>query len=73
VGENFFTKYGTKEGIVVLGHVVPFGFGAAIGGGANAALATLHVWLTRRAFGPPPPSWPEPTLGMQITSADSRG
>lgn len=29
MGENFFTKYGSKEGIVVLGPVVPLGFGRA--------------------------------------------
>ncbi|MEW2570229.1 hypothetical protein [Streptomyces sp. NPDC047070] len=58
VGRNFVTKYGTKEGIVVLGQVAPLGFGAVIGGGANAALAALHVRAARRVFGPPPTSWP---------------
>ncbi|MEU3620440.1 hypothetical protein ABZ725_50525 [Streptomyces sp. NPDC006872] len=72
VGRNFFTKYGTKEGIVVLGQVAPLGFGAAIGGGANAALAALHVRAARRAFGPPPTSWPSPTC-TPLTSEDSLG
>ncbi|RQX02914.1 hypothetical protein DLJ59_13965 [Micromonospora inaquosa] len=58
LGRNFITKYGTKQGIVVLGRVAPFGIGAVIGGGANAALAALAVRASRRAFGPPPPSWP---------------
>jgi hypothetical protein len=73
LGENFVTKYGTKEGIVVLGQVAPLGFGAVIGGGANAALAALHVWAARRAFGPPPTSWPSPTRGTPLTSEDSLG
>ncbi|MCZ7437728.1 hypothetical protein O7598_15075 [Micromonospora sp. WMMC241] len=58
LGRNFITKYGTKQGIIVLGRVAPFGIGALIGGGANAAMATLAVKAGRRAFGPPPPSWP---------------
>ncbi|MEV7077326.1 hypothetical protein AB0N88_02035 [Streptomyces sp. NPDC093516] len=57
LGKNFVTKYGTKQGIVVLGRVAPFGIGAVIGGGANAAMATLTVRAGRRAFGPPPTTW----------------
>ncbi|MGF2212416.1 hypothetical protein [Streptomyces albidoflavus] len=64
LGRNFVTKYGTRQGIVVLGRVAPFGIGAVIGGGANAALASLAVRAGRRAFGPAPeqwsPSWDEP-------------
>ncbi|MFY1686107.1 hypothetical protein ACN265_31790 [Micromonospora sp. WMMD730] len=58
LGRHFITKYGTKQGIIVLGRVAPFGVGAVIGGGANAALAALAVRAARRAFGPPPTSWP---------------
>ncbi|MET9083206.1 hypothetical protein ABZX77_15130 [Streptomyces sp. NPDC004237] len=54
LGEHFVTKYGTKQGIIVLGRVAPFGFGAVIGASANAALAAGHVAAARRAFGPPP-------------------
>ena len=62
LGRNFITKYGTKQGIIVLGRVVPFGIGAVIGGGANAAVAALAVRAARRAFGPAPESWPEAEL-----------
>ncbi|WP_018653765.1 hypothetical protein [Actinomadura flavalba] len=58
LGRNFVVKYGTKQGIVVLGRVAPFGIGAVIGGGANAALAALTVRAGRRAFGPAPEAWP---------------
>jgi hypothetical protein len=58
LGHNFVTKYGTKQGIVVLGRTVPFGIGALIGGGANATMATMVIRSARRAFGPPPPGWP---------------
>lgn len=61
LGKNFITKYGTKQGIIVLGRVAPFGIGALIGGGANATVATLAVRAARRAFGPAPETWPEPT------------
>ncbi|MQY09995.1 hypothetical protein SRB5_00990 [Streptomyces sp. RB5] len=58
LGRNFVTKYGTKQGIIVLGRIAPFGIGAVIGGGANAAMAAMAVKAARRAFGPPPESWP---------------
>jgi hypothetical protein len=57
LGRNFVVKYGTKQGVIVLGRVAPFGIGAVIGGGANAALATVAVRAARRAFGPAPTSW----------------
>ncbi|MCE6995982.1 hypothetical protein LZG04_14385 [Saccharothrix sp. S26] len=59
LGRNFVTRYGTRQGIIVLGRVVPFGIGAVIGGGANATVAALAVRAARRAFGPAPESWPE--------------
>jgi hypothetical protein len=58
LGRHFVTKYGTKQGIIVLGRVAPFGIGAVVGGGANAAMAVLAVRAGRRAFGEPPTSWP---------------
>ncbi|MFC0003504.1 hypothetical protein [Micromonospora siamensis] len=61
LGRHFVTKYGTKQGIIVLGRAAPFGIGAVIGGGANAALATLAVRAGRRAFGEPPAAWPGST------------
>jgi hypothetical protein len=63
LGKNFVTKYGTKQGIIVLGRVVPFGIGAAIGGVSNLILAEAAIRASRRAFGPPPESWdPNATL-----------
>jgi hypothetical protein len=51
LGKNFVTKYGAKQGILVLGRVVPFGVGAAIGGAGNAALGYSSIRAARRAFG----------------------
>lgn len=70
LGRNFVTKYGTKQGIVVLGRVVPFGIGAVIGGGANAALATTVTRSARRAFGPAPIEWPAPTTPSATQGSD---
>lgn len=58
LGPNFVTKYGAKQGILVLGKVVPFGIGAVIGGGANLAVSEATVRTARRAFGPAPVTWP---------------
>jgi hypothetical protein len=58
LGYRFVTKYGTKQGILVLGREVPFGIGAAIGGGGNYLIGQGSVRAARKAFGPPPPDWP---------------
>lgn len=50
LGRNFVTKYGTRQGVIVLGRLAPFGIGAAIGGGANAMIGYGVVGATRRAF-----------------------
>ncbi|ROR92598.1 hypothetical protein [Nocardioides aurantiacus] len=54
LGKNFVTKYGTKQGILVLGKAVPFGLGAAIGMTGNAVMSRAVVRTTRSAFGPLP-------------------
>jgi hypothetical protein len=54
LGRNFVTRYGTKQGILVLGRVIPFGIGALVGGGGNYIVGSGVVRATRGAFGPPP-------------------
>lgn len=58
LGKNFVTKYGTKQGVLVLGRELPLGLGAVIGGGGNAALGYLTIRTARHVFGVPPDSWP---------------
>ncbi|MEC3979522.1 hypothetical protein [Amycolatopsis sp. H20-H5] len=72
LGRNFITRYGTRQGIIVLGRVVPFGIGAAIGGGANATVAALAVRAARRAFGPAPQAWPKASLDPVLPALDSQ-
>jgi hypothetical protein len=57
LGTHLITKYGTKQGTIVLSQIAPFGFGAVIGGGANAILARIVITSARRAFGPAPQEW----------------
>jgi hypothetical protein len=57
LGRHFVTKYGTKQGIVVLGKVVPFGIGAVIGGAANGIFSQGIITASNRAFGPAGESW----------------
>lgn len=57
LGPRFVTKYGAKQGVLVLGRDLPFGIGAAIGAGGNALLGRMTIAGARRAFGPAPDSW----------------
>ena len=57
LGKNFVTKYGTRQGIVVLGKLVPLGIGAVIGGTANGLLSQGVISASNRAFGSPPDTW----------------
>nr|WP_225443647.1 hypothetical protein [Lolliginicoccus lacisalsi] len=49
LGYNFVTRYGTRQGILVIGRVAPFGIGAAIGAGGNLVFAKGVVKSTRFA------------------------
>lgn len=57
LGHNFVTKTGTKQGIVVLGRVIPFGIGAVIGGTANGLFGQGIITASNRAFGAASRSW----------------
>lgn len=59
LGRNFVTKFGTKQGVLVLGRSVPFGLGALIGSAGNAALGRTTIAAARTAFGPAPAARPE--------------
>jgi hypothetical protein len=57
LGPRFITKYGTKQGVLVLSKQVPLGIGAALGAGGNHVLGRLTIRSARSIFGPPPSSW----------------
>jgi hypothetical protein len=58
LGPRFITKYGTKQGVLVLGKQVPFGVGAVIGGSGNHLFGRACMKSARKIFGPPPKGWP---------------
>jgi hypothetical protein len=66
LGRWFVTKYGTKQGVIVIGRLAPFGVGAAIGGAGNAFFGRTVIAGLRRAFGPPPSHFTTPP-GAAIT------
>lgn len=49
MGPHFVTKWGTKQGILVLGKAAPFGVGMVIGAGGNLLFAKGVVTATRKA------------------------
>lgn len=48
------TRFGARQGALLVGRALPLGIGAGIGAAGNAALARSAVKTARRAFGPPP-------------------
>lgn len=60
LGYRFITKYGTKQGIIVLGKQVPLGIGAVLGAGGDYGFAWFVVASARKIFGPAPDAWPQP-------------
>ncbi|MFE1781140.1 hypothetical protein ACFW9F_00750 [Streptomyces sp. NPDC059506] len=57
LGPRFITKYGTKQGVLVLSKQVPLGIGAAIGAGGNHVFGRLTIKSARAVFGQPPSNW----------------
>lgn len=50
MGQHFITKYGTKQGVLVLGKIAPGGFGAILGAGGNYLLGQTMVKATQKTF-----------------------
>jgi hypothetical protein len=51
-------RFGRRQGALALGRALPLGVGAGIGAIGNAALARTAIASTRKAFGPPPRTYP---------------
>lgn len=69
LGPYFVTEYGTTRGIIVLGRVIPFGVGAAIGGSANALFSHGVIKSSDKAFGLAATSWPHSDPASELTSS----
>lgn len=61
LGPRFVTKYGRKQGVLVLDKQVPFFIGAGIGAGANHLFGLSIIKATQKILGPPPESWGDPS------------
>jgi hypothetical protein len=72
LGHRFITKYGTKQGVLVLGKQVPLGVGAVLGAGGNHVIGRLTIRSARAIFGPPPSSWGGEVTGTKQPSALNR-
>lgn len=59
LGPRFITKYGTKQGVLVLSKQVPLGIGVGLGAGGNHIFGRLTVKSAKKVFGPAPKSWPD--------------
>lgn len=60
IKRTFVKKFAVAQGTNVVGRLIPFGIGAAIGGGGNHLLGRQIVRTAREGFGPAPatfPSW----------------
>lgn len=54
LGPRFITKYGTKQGVLVLSKQIPLGLGIGVGAAANQIIGRMIVKTARKVFGPPP-------------------
>jgi hypothetical protein len=54
LGRWFITKYGTKQGVLVLSKQIPFGLGIAVGACSSYIIGRTIVGAARKVFGPAP-------------------
>lgn len=55
--KKFLVKAGTKQGLVTIGKIAPFGIGAVIGASGNRAIGRRLIANSRVVLGPPPTRW----------------
>ena len=74
LGPRFITKYGTKQGVLVLSKQIPLGLGIGVGAFANHMIGRTIVGTARKVFGPAPEFFeprPDPGCGWQPLNAMS--
>ncbi|WP_330185266.1 hypothetical protein OHB26_17765 [Nocardia sp. NBC_01503] len=60
--KRFVMQFLAKRSALMVGKIIPAGIGAAIGGFGNRALGHGVVDNSRKAFGAPPRTWPQPLV-----------
>lgn len=58
LGRMLLTRFGARQGALLLGRALPLGVGAGVGAVGNAALARATISSARKAFGPAPSRFP---------------
>jgi hypothetical protein len=58
LGRLLVTRFGARQGALLVGRALPLGIGAGVGALGNVALAKAAISSARRAFGPPPEQFP---------------
>jgi hypothetical protein len=69
LGPRFITKYGTKQGTIVLSKQIPLGLGIGVGAFANHTIARTIVGTARKVFGPAPEFF-EPRSGSNVVGGE---
>jgi len=59
LGPRFITKYGTRQGVLVLGKQIPLAIGIGVGAAGNHVFGRFVVKAAKEILGPPPESWDE--------------
>lgn len=57
LGPRFITKYGVRQGVLVLGKQIPLGIGVLVGAGGNHGFGWVIIGSARKILGPAPDSW----------------
>jgi hypothetical protein len=71
LGHLMLTRFGARQGALLLGRAAPLGIGAGIGALGNAALGASAIKAARRAFGPPPDVFPPRIVDVAAVSKDA--
>ena len=58
LGHLLVSRFGARQGALLIGRALPMGIGAGVGAVGNLALARAAISAARRAFGPAPATFP---------------
>ena len=70
LGPRFITKYGTKQGVLVLSKQIPLGLGIGVGAFSSHIIGRTIVATAKKVFGPAPEHF-EPQPDSIVIDAES--
>jgi hypothetical protein len=73
LGHLLVTRFGARQGALLVGRALPLGIGAGIGAVGNAALARTAITSARKAFGPAPPQFPARVIDGSVVFDSPEG